>query len=290
MIVRTSEQHITGIHSFTATRYVLGYVVSGYKFLYTGDLRNEITPGDIFFMAKGTHYVEEAPDGKKPFEQVMFFYSSEEIGHVIAALGVNFNLDTCVTHTCEECMMREYVVADGWEALKTFFVTTAKNLRDGVYSNDPTAEMLTFTQLVYQIVRRPEGCLRTRVLGSTDPEKELMERQLRDYIFSDINLEQFAKRTNRSLSSFKKKFKAYYNESPHRWVVRQRLMYARMQLISSDRDVAQIAAECHFPNSSYFIRLFRKEFSLTPTQYRAKYGNGSSQRPQKIATCEKCEA
>ncbi len=150
---------------------------------------------------------------------------------------------------------------------------TGKNLRDGVYSQDSTAEALALTTLVYQIISRPEGCLRTRILSSTDPEKELMERQLRDYIFSDITLEQFAERTNRSLSSFKKKFKEYYNEPPHRWVIRQRLMYARLQVISTDRDISLISMECRFQNPSYFIRLFRKEFGLTPAQYRTKYGN-----------------
>jgi AraC-like DNA-binding protein len=289
MIVRTSENRITGIHSFVASRYVLGYVVSGYKYIYTGDIRSEVAPGDVFFLAKGTHYVEETPDGRKPFEQVMFFYSSEQIGHIIAELGVNYKIDTSVHHSCENCMLREYVVSQGWESLRTFFAAIGKNLRDGVYSNDPTAESLSFTNLVYQIISRRECCLRTRVLGSTDPEKELMERQLRDYVFSDITLEQFAQRTNRSLSSFKKKFKEYYNESPHRWVVRQRLMHARLQLISTDRDVTHIARESRFPNSSYFIRLFRKEFSLTPTQYRVKFGN-STTRHKKLAMCEKCEA
>ena len=275
VIVRTTETQIMGIRSFVATRYAIGYIVSGYKFIYTGDLRCEATPGDIFFLAKGTHYVEEVPDGRKPFEQILFFYTSEQIGRIIAELGVGYNIDTCVHHTCEECMLREYVVSPGWDALRNFFAAVGKNLRDGLYTNDFIAESLTLTSLVYQIISRPEGCLRTRVLGSTDPEKELMERQLRDYVFSDITLEQFAERTNRSLSSFKKKFKEYYNEPPHRWVIRQRLMHARLQVISTDRDITLISMECRFPNPSYFIRLFRKEFGLTPAQYRAKYGNGS---------------
>jgi AraC-like DNA-binding protein len=289
MIVRTSENRMTGIHSFTATRYVLGYVVSGFKFIYTGDLRSEVVPGDIFFLAKGTHYVEETPDGRKPFEQVMFFYTSEQIGHIIAELGVRYNVETRVNHTCEDCMLREYVVSHGWDWLRTFFGAVSQNLRDGFFTGDYTAEMLALTPLVYQIISRPEGCLRTRMLGSTDPEKELMERQLRDYVFSDITLPELAARTNRSLSSLKKKFKDYYNEPPHRWVVRQRLMHARLQLISTNRDVSQIARESHFPNASYFIRLFRKEFSVTPTQYRAKFGNTVVGR-KKIGLCENCEA
>ncbi len=267
IIVRRSESQMAGIRSFNATRYAIGYIMSGYKFIYTGDVRCEATPGDIFFLAKGTHYVEEIPDGRRPFEQIMFFYTAEQIGRIIAELNINYSIDTCVHHTCDECMLREYVVSPGWDSLRTFFVATGKHLRDGFYAQNPTAESLALTTLVYQIITRPEGCLRTRVLGSTDPEKELMERMLQDYIFSDITLEQFAAKTNRSLSSFKKKFREFYNEPPHRWVIRQRLMHARLQVISTDRDISLIAAECRFPNPSYFIRLFRKEFGMTPVQY-----------------------
>jgi AraC-like DNA-binding protein len=271
---------MVGIRSFSATRYAIGYVMSGYKFIYTGDVRCEATPGDIFFLAKGTHYVEEIPDGRRPFEQIMFFYTAEQIGRIIAEMSINYSIDTCVHHTCDECMLREYVVSPGWDSLETFFTATGKLLREGFYARNPTAELLALTTLVYQIITRPEGCLRTRVLGSTDPEKELMERMLQDYIFSDITLEQFAAKTNRSLSSFKKKFREFYNEPPHRWVVRQRLMHARLQVISTDRDISVIAEECRFPNPSYFIRLFRKEFGMTPVQYRVKYAGGTAKFPK----------
>ncbi len=276
MIVRTSESQMVGIRSFAASRYAIGYIVSGYKFIYTGDVRCQATPGDIFFLTKGTHYIEEIPDGRKPFEQIMFFFTSEQIGRIIAELSINYNIDTCVHHTCEECMLREYVVSPGWDTLRTFFAAIGKHLRDGFYVHNPAAESLALTTLVYQIISRPEGCLRTRVLGSTDPEKEFMERQMHDYIFSDMTLEELAQKANRSLSSFKKKFKEFYNEPPHRWVVRQRLMHARLQVISTDRDITIISLECKFPNPSYFIRLFRKEFGLTPVQYRVKYSHNTS--------------
>lgn len=273
VIVRTNESNLMGIRSFTPSRYVIGYVVSGYKFIYTGDLRCEVTPGDVFFLSKGTHYIEEVPDGKRPFEQIMFFYNSEQIGRIIAELNMGYNVDTCVHHTCDECLLREYVVAPGWDSLHHFIANTSRNLHDGFFTDSAAAEMLALTSLVFQIIAQPEGCLRTRVLGSSDPEKELMERMLNDYVFSNLTLEEFAERTNRSLSSFKKKFKEYYHEPPHRWVIRQRLMYARLQIISTERDISLIAAECCFANTSYFIRLFRTEYGVTPAHYREKYGN-----------------
>jgi AraC-like DNA-binding protein len=270
-IVKTSESATSEVHSITTSRYALGYVLSGHKYIYMGDLRYEATRGDIFFLSKGTHYIAEAPDERKPFEEIIFYYTPEHIGQIVAHLGVSYGADTCVHHTCEECLCKDYVIASGWKALKSFFVGINQQIKENFFEQDSTAEMLSLTSLVYHIVSRPEGCLRTRVLGSTDPEKELMERQINEYVFSDITLEEFAMKNNRSLSSFKKKFKSYFGESPHRWVVRQRLMHARQQLISTNKSVTQIGAECRFPNTSHFIKLFREEFGLTPALYRRVY-------------------
>ncbi|MDR2912431.1 MAG: helix-turn-helix transcriptional regulator [Alistipes sp.] len=282
IVVHSVETQMLGVRSFITSRYVVGYVVSGYKCIYTGDLRSEAVPGDVFFLSKGTHYIEELPESRRPFEQILFFYTPAQVSRIIAELSVNYRIETCVHHTCEECMLREYVIAPGWETLRHFFNATGKYIRGGLYADDPTAELLALTTLVYQIISRPEGCLRTRVLGSTDPEKELLDRQLGDYIFSDLTLEELAAKSNRSLSSFKKKFKEFYHEPPHRWVVRQRLMHARLQIISTDRDIVQIANECRFKNASYFIRLFRDEFGHTPSQYRLKYGNTPSRSKWRI--------
>ncbi len=273
IVVRSCEAAMTGIRSFNTSRCVLGYVVSGHKYIYMGDLRSEASAGDIFFLSKGFHHIEEVPDGSKPFEQILFFYTPGQMSRIVAALSVDLNADTCVHHTCEECMIREYVISPGWKTLRHFFAAINSHIREGYFSGDPIAEILALTSLVYHIISRPEGCLRTRVLGSTDPEKELMERLINQYIFTDMTLKEFAEKNNRSLTSFKKKFREYYNESPHRWVVRQRLMHARLQVISTDKSIAQIGAECRFPNTSHFIRSFGREFGMTPVQYRRQYNS-----------------
>ncbi len=273
VIIKTCEPSMGGMHTFETSRYAVGYVLSGYKRLYIGDVCDVVRPGNIFFLSKGSHFIEDMPDARRPFEQIIFFYTPEQIGRIIADLSVNHHTDTCVRHTCDECRGKDHVVEHGWSTLKYFFASVDQYLHDGFFIRHPAGETLALTSLIFHIISRPEGCLRSRVLGSTDPEKELMERQIRDYIFSGITLEEFAQKNNRSLTSFKKKFKIYFNESPHRWVVRQRLMHARLGLISTNKAIAQIGIECRFPNTSHFIKLFRKEFGMTPAQYRRKYGN-----------------
>lgn len=266
---------MTGIRSFETSRYVVGYLLRGRKHIYYADQPHEVVAGDIFFLARGTHYVEDIPDARRSFEQILFFYTPDQIGHIIAALSIDHDIDTGVRHSCDKCMVFDHVVAPGWKSLKYLVTATTQQLRDGFFLGNPAAETLTLALLIQQIISRPECCLRTRVLNSTDPEKELIERQINEFVFMGISLAEFAERNNRSLSSFKKKFKDYFNETPHKWVHRKRLMHARLMLLQTTKPVNQIASECFFNNSSHFSKSFRQEFGLNPTEYRHQYNNSS---------------
>ncbi|MDR0907217.1 MAG: AraC family transcriptional regulator [Rikenellaceae bacterium] len=279
-IVKTTQSQRMGIHSFEVTRCAIGYVLEGSKFIYTGDERREAGAGDIFFLNKGVHFVEETPSARKPFEEIVFFCTPEQLGRIVSQLNFNLGIDVRVRHSCPECKGREHIISTGWSPVRHFFEAVDQLLKDGLFARDPVAETLKLTELVYHIVSRPEGCLRTRILGSTDPEKEFFERTVYDYIYSNITLEELAAQNNRSLTSFKKAFRAYFNDPPHRWVVHQRLMNARMLLISTNKPIAQIGSESCFPNTSHFIKLFRKEFGITPAQYRRQFSSDISKRTQ----------
>lgn len=278
IIIRTTETERRGVHSFDVTRCAVGYVLSGRKYIYMGDSRREAGPGDIFFLSKGTHFIEEVPEGRKPFEQIIFFYSSDQLGRILSNLNINHRIDARVRHSCDECRGQDHVITPGWDTLKYFFDSTNKYLQEGLFARDRTAEYLKLTELIYLITSHRDGCLRSRVLGSSDPEKEAFELSVYDYIFSNMTLEELAAKNNRSLTSFKKMFKSHFNEPPHRWVVRQRLMHSRLLLISTNRPVAAIGAECRFPNTSHFIKLFRKEFNMTPANYRRRHSSDISKR------------
>ena len=45
----------------------------------------------------------------------------------------------------------------------------------------------------------------------------------------------------------------------------------RFVLISTDKAIAEIGTACAFPNTSHFIKLFRKQYGMTPATYRARH-------------------
>lgn len=47
-------------------------------------------------------------------------------------------------------------------------------------------------------------------------------------------------------------------------------------LISTSKSISEIGNECTFPNTSHFIKLFKKEYQMTPATYRHRHQNSQT--------------
>ena len=268
MIVKYVETARNGIQSQQLSRYAIGCVLRGSKYIYEGDKRQLLSRGDVFYLGVGRHYIEHVPDGALPFEEVLFYYTPDDLQRILLHLNITYGLNISNDHLCERCKGHAYVAMPGWGPLRNFFANTNNYLRDEEFRRDETAENIKMTELIYLIISHEECCLKSKVLNNADAAKESFEQIVYDHLFNDIGIEELARETNRSLTSFKKEFHRHFQMPPHRWFIRQRLMHSRLLLISTSKSISEIGNECTFPNTSHFIKLFKKEFHMTPAAYR----------------------
>lgn len=71
-----------------------------------------------------------------------------------------------------------------------------------------------------------------------------------------------------SESSFRRLFKEQTGKTPTQFILELKLLTASKQLIESSLPINQIAYTTGFESSNYFIRCFKKNFGVTPSQYR----------------------
>lgn len=84
-----------------------------------------------------------------------------------------------------------------------------------------------------------------------------------------LSVEQFARETNRSLTTYKKDFKALFQMPPKKWINKQRLQKACTLLKNSSMSVTDIGFVVGFSDTSHFISLFKKEYKVTPKQFQS---------------------
>lgn len=89
-----------------------------------------------------------------------------------------------------------------------------------------------------------------------------------------ITIAQLADRAHLSSYHFIRCFKSAYELTPLQYLTHLRLKKACMLLKRSSTAVGDIVLQCGFQNESAFIRLFRREFSMTPLAYRKTFGIG----------------
>lgn len=286
MIVKYVQGMRNGVQSYNLSRHGIGYVLKGKKYIHYGDVRYEINRGEVFCLGVGTHYMEDVPEQDKPFEQIMFYYTPDQLSRILHNLSVEYGLNITNDHSCPNCSGIGHVSYSAWSSMKSFFSTVDHYLKDDVFGCDDTAENIKITELIYLILSHKECCLKSKVLGNMDRVKENFEQMVRSHIFKDISVEELAHKCNRSLTSFKKEFSRNFYDSPHKWFTRQRLMHSRLLLISTTKSISEIGNECLFPNTSHFIKLFKKEYGMTPASYRNNHETDDRMAASSVAVGE----
>lgn len=266
-VVRYSQSVATGVENQRFSRYAIGYVVRGKKYIYNGDSRYEIKRGDIFCLSIGSHYIEDIPEADKPSEQIIFYLTSDMLSQTISLLNQSFGM------ILDEGSVKDYsdypVISNAsWDSIKIFFNSISQYTGIGFFNEDDVNERIWVTQLLYLLLSRHDSIIRDYLLSKSYMMSESFERIVYNSIFDDISIDSLAQKSNMSATSFKKEFRRVFNESPHRWFIRQRLMRARHLLISSNNSIVEIGEECGFSNTSHFIKLFKSEFEVTPAVYR----------------------
>lgn len=250
---------------------IVGYLVSGEKYIYGDNVTQKIAQGELFFLGTGCHYTREVPTGGVPYEELLVRYSADDLQRLLLHLNLTYKIAVPGHSSCENCNTSNPVSMPAWAQVRIFFRNLDECLRERILQHDPVAENLKMTELLYWMISYDDCCLRNRLLQNVDSSRDSFQHTIHAHIFDDISVEGLAGLCNRSLTSFKKEFARNFKLSPHQWFIRQRLIHARLLLISTDKSISQVGVACAFPNISHFIKLFRKQYEMTPAQYRTRY-------------------
>ena len=109
-----------------------------------------------------------------------------------------------------------------------------------------------------QIYRGGLGSARLRRI------KELVHAKLED----DLSLDEMAQSVGLSTAHFARMFRKSTGETPHRFVLRQRLERAKAMLRAPDARVLDVAVACGFKTQQHFAQVFRDVCGVSPTEYR----------------------
>jgi AraC family transcriptional regulator len=94
--------------------------------------------------------------------------------------------------------------------------------------------------------------------------RELVDAKIED----DLSLDEMAESVGLSTAHFARMFRKSTGETPHQFVLRQRLERAKAMLRARQARVLDVAVACGFKTQQHFAQVFRGVCGVSPTEYR----------------------
>jgi AraC family transcriptional regulator len=97
-------------------------------------------------------------------------------------------------------------------------------------------------------------------------------RRIREFVDArmedDLSLDEMAQSVGLSTAHFARMFRKSTGETPHQFVLRQKLERAKAMLRAPDARVLDVAVACGFKTQQHFAQVFHDICGISPTRYR----------------------
>ncbi|MCW8109227.1 helix-turn-helix domain-containing protein [Alteromonas ponticola] len=112
---------------------------------------------------------------------------------------------------------------------------------------------------------------------NTSGRLENLSELLIKHLHKNIKVADMAELVNMSERHFRRELMNQTAMSPKQMLEKIRLEYAQDLLVTSQKQVEQVAASCGFNSADVFCRRFRHHFGVPPSDYRLRFGKSDLQ-------------
>ena len=150
-------------------------------------------------------------------------------------------------------------------------------------------ELLEVCQILESLIHQPQDALAKRIntlrffqfLANSTPDgrAEALEDLPEDvtavleysdrHLCDDLTVRQLAKIGHVSVNTLERHFRESLGNSPFS-IIRKKRLYASLIFLRNGESVTAAARKSGFPDYSNYIQLFRKQFGMTPGQYKKR--------------------
>ena len=226
------------------------YICEGEFAITRDDNRYRLTAGDMLIMYPGMLYAWENPGDTLVKKKAIMLNNSPLISILCNRSALN---GRDMLRCSNPAAVEKY-----FNTIKTL-VSTPESGTD-LERELPNTIFSLFTEIIAQ-------CGENTIYNSFDGQLKHLNA------FSpDLTLERMAEHFKVGKRTLNRMFNKHLNCSPFQYLISARMKYAAQLLSSNTLSIKNVAEECGYKNSSFFIAEFKKYFQKTPLEYRKTLG------------------
>jgi AraC-like DNA-binding protein len=217
-----------------------------------------VKAGEVLFIPRGMYNVSDLLPVAGPFRSLLFYFDDSLIREFLSTSRV-----TEVSRKAVPDHLKFGIVP----SLQVF----AESLI-GIYQKQRLRNKHFLTLKIMELLHLLNGLGQEQQFADflfrlTLPKKRNIRSFMEKNFDKPLKIEDYAYLTGRSLSTFRRDFKSYYESTPQQWLKSRRMEKAMTIINEREVSVTELAFEVGYENISYFIKAFSKRFGQTPKQY-----------------------
>jgi len=239
------------------------YVVKGIMNIYDGSTVNKLISGDCYIARKNRLIRYNKEKVNNELEKVFVFFDEAFLKQFQEKHKTN----------ATKFKLSETLVRIKNNDLLPGFIQSLQPYYNHAKIKEPFSDVKREELLLILLQQEPE--LAGLLFDYDIPQKINIEAFMNKNFKFNVSIARFAFLTGRSLSAFKRDFKATFNNTPNQWLVQRRLQEAHFLIDKKNKKPAEIYLDLGFEALSHFSFAFKKQFGLTPTELSERNTKGT---------------
>ncbi|WMX13055.1 AraC family transcriptional regulator [Aureispira sp. CCB-E] len=241
------------------SNHVISMVLSGEQHIrnYDGQLL-VAKAGEMLFIPRGMYVISDLLPQKEMFKSLLFYFDDLLIQDFLSVAKS--------TKTTKENIPNylKFKIETTLQSFADSLITIYSNphLKDKHFLHLKILEMLHLLDAL-----GVEQELASFLFRLTLPKKRHIKSFMEANFSKPLKVADYAYLTGRSLSTFRRDFKASFGCTPQKWIKNKRLDKALSILNEREVSVTELGVATGYENISYFIKEFKGRFGLSPKQY-----------------------
>ncbi|MCF0128240.1 MAG: helix-turn-helix transcriptional regulator [Pseudobutyrivibrio sp.] len=263
-----SDNKVPQVATHSHDYYEFYFFIDGNAGIEIDGRVTELMPGDIVVMTPGVKHRAVLLDGDKKYSRFVFWVSREYFDYMFAqSVSFGYLIQHVVT-TGQRVFHNDKIAFNNIEG-KIFSLMEeinadrfGKNERIRLCVMDL---MLHLNRIVYE-ANHP----------ATDRENQTLYQNVltfvEQHLDEDVSLERLEQEFFVSKYHVEHVFKEQMGLSLHQYIIKKRLSAVRDAIVNG-ADIATASLNIGFNDYSGFFRAFKKEYGISPSEYKKVYGN-----------------